>query len=166
MSYSAADVKKLREVTGAGIMECKKALEESNGDFKKAQEIVRERGIMKAEKKADRETKQGYLATYVHGGGTVAALVELQCETDFVARNEEFQKLAKEIAMQVAAMNPANVEELLAQEHIRDASHTIESMIKNLSGTIGEKFVLSRFVRYEVGETVEDTCGCSENCSC
>ena len=153
MSYTAADVKKLREVTGAGIMECKKALEEASGDFKKAQEIVRERGIMKAEKKADRETKQGYVASYVHGNGTVAAMVELLCETDFVARNVEFQALAKEIAMQVAAMKPADVTELLSQESIRDGKYTIESMIKNLSGTIGEKFVLSRFVRYEVGET-------------
>jgi elongation factor Ts len=153
MSYTAADIKKLREVTGAGIMECKKAFEEAAGDFKKAQEIVRERGIMKAEKKADRETKQGFIASYVHGNGAVAAMVELLCETDFVARNEEFQALAKEIAMQVAAMKPVDVTELLSQESIRDGKHTIESMIKNLSGTIGEKFVLSRFVRYEVGET-------------
>ncbi len=156
MNYTAADVKKLRELTGSGIMECKKALEDAQGDFKKAQEIVRERGIMKAEKKADRETKQGYIASYVHSNGTVATLVELLCETDFVARNSEFQQLGKEIAMQVAAMNPANTEELLAQEYIRDGSQTIEQMIKNLSGKIGEKLMVQRFVRLEVGKSPEE----------
>ena len=152
MSYSAADIKTLRELTGAAIMDCKKALEEANGDMKKAEELVKARGLAKAEKKSDRETKEGYIASYVHANNRVAALVEIMCETDFVARNPEFQAMAKEVAMQVTAMNPANVEELLAQEYLRDGSLTIEQLVKQLSGKIGEKFVVNRFVRYSVGE--------------
>src|SRR6185369_8023084 len=118
-NYSAADIKALREETGAGMMDCKKALEESNGDMDKAREWVRQRGLAKAEKKADRETKEGYIASYVHNNGKVAAMVEILCETDFVARNPEFQEMARNVAMQAASMNPANVEELLTQDYIR-----------------------------------------------
>lgn len=152
MAYTGADVKILREKTGAGIMDCKKALEEANGDMKKAEEIVKAKGMARADKKSDRETKEGYIASYVHANNRVAALVEIMCETDFVARNPEFQAMAKEVAMQVTAMNPANVEELLQQEYLRDGSLTIEQLVKQLSGKIGEKFVVNRFVRYSVGE--------------
>lgn len=151
-NYTAADVKKLRELTGAGMMDCKKALDAADGDMKKAEAIVKEKGLANAEKKADRETKEGFIASYVHTTGKTAALVELLCETDFVGRNEEFRALAREIAMQAAAMNPATVEELLTQPYMKDGSVTIETLIKQLSGKIGEKLVLSRFVRYEVGE--------------
>jgi elongation factor Ts len=151
MNYTAADIKALREETGAGMMDCKKALEESNGDMEKAREWVRQRGLAKAEKKADRETNEGYISSYVHGTGKVAALVEILCETDFVARNPEFQEMAKNVAMQVASMNPSTVEELLAQDYIRGEG-TIDELVKGLSGKIGEKFVVNRFVRYEVGE--------------
>lgn len=151
-NYTAQDVKTLREETGAGMMECKKALDEANGDFDKAREIIRERGLAKAEKKADRETNIGYIASYVHSNHQVGCMVEILCETDFVARNDEFQNLAKDIAMQVTAMAPENVEDLLAQESIKNPSETIEQMVKSLSGKIGEKFVVSRFVRYQVGE--------------
>lgn len=151
-AYSAADVKKLREETGAGMMDCKKALDEAKGDYEAAKEIVRQRGLAKAEKKADRETKEGYIASYVHATGKSAALVEMLCETDFVGRNPEFQTLAKEIAMQVVAMSPENVDELLKQEFIKNPSVTIEDMVKELSGKIGEKFVINRFTRYVVGE--------------
>ncbi len=154
-AFSAEDVKKLREETGAAIMDCKKALEESNGDMDKAREWVKQRGLAKAEKKADRETKEGYIASYVHSNNKVAALVEILCETDFVARNPEFQEMARGVAMQVASMNPASVEELLAQEFIKDPSLTIEQLVKGLSGKIGEKFVVQRFVRFEVGGTPE-----------
>lgn len=150
-NYSAADIKNLREETGAGMMDCKKALEESNGDMDKAREWVKLRGLAKAEKKADRETKEGYIASYVHSTGKIAALVEIMCETDFVARNPEFQEMARGVAMQVASMNPSTVEELLEQDFIRGEG-TIEELVKGLSGKIGEKFVVSRFVRYEVGE--------------
>ncbi len=151
-NYSAQDIKNLREETGAGMMDCKRALDESNGDYDKAKQLVFERGLAKAEKKSDRETGVGYIASYVHGNNSVGAMVEILCETDFVARNEEFQTMAKEVAMQVTAMNPENVEELLSQETLKDPSITIEQRIKSLSGKIGEKFVLNRFVRYEVGQ--------------
>ncbi len=150
--YTVADVKKLREETGAGMMDCKKALEKAAGDFDAAKELVRQKGLARAEKKADRETKEGYIANYVHATGKVAALVEILCETDFVARNDEFQDMAKGLAMQVVAMSPENVEELLAQDYIKDPSMTVEDIVKGLSGKIGEKFVVSRFVKYVVGE--------------
>jgi elongation factor Ts len=150
-SISMADIKKLREKTGAGVMDAKKALEESNGDMKKAEAWVKEKGMARAEKKSDRETKEGYIASYVHTTGKVAALVEIQCETDFVARNEEFRSMAQNVAMQVASMNPETVEELLAQDFIKDGSQTIDQLVKGLSGKIGERFVVSKFVRYQVG---------------
>lgn len=150
-AYTAQDVKQLREDTGAGMMDCKKALDEANGDYEKAKEVVFQRGLAKAEKKSDRETKIGYIASYVHTNNQVAALVELLCETDFVARNDEFQNMAKDVAMQVVAMNPESVAELLAQETLKNPSITIEELIKSISGKIGEKFVINRFVRYEVG---------------
>ncbi len=153
MSYTAADVKLLRDESGAAVMDCKRALEESNGDLNKARAWLKDRSLAKAEKKSDRETKEGYIASYVHGNFKTAALVEILCETDFVARNSEFQTMAKDVAMQVVAMNPASIEELLAQEFIKDSSYTIEGLVKSLSGKIGEKFVVNRFVRYEVGET-------------
>lgn len=150
-NYTATDIKNLREETGAGMMDCKRALDEADGNYDKAKQIVFERGLAKAEKKSDRETKIGYIASYVHTNHQVAALVEILCETDFVARNDEFQTMAKEVAMQVVAMNPESVDELLAQETLKNPSITVEALIKTLSGKIGEKFVLSRFVRYEVG---------------
>lgn len=151
MPITAQDIKKLREVTGARIMDCKKALEEANGDFKKAEALVEAKGLARAEKNEDRETKAGFIAHYVHMTGMTAALVEVVCETDFVAKNQDFRDLARDIAMHVTAMNPASVEELLEQEFIKDGSKTIGGMLKALSGKIGEKMVISRFVRYELG---------------
>src|SRR5665811_242645 len=136
-NYTATDVKNLRELTGAGMMDCKKALDAADGDMKKAQALVKEKGLANAEKKADRETKEGFIASYVHTTGKTAALVEILCETDFVGRNEEFRALAREVAMQVVAMNPKTNEELLAQPFIKDGSITIETLIKQLSGKIG-----------------------------
>lgn len=156
MAISMDDIKKLREATSARIMDCKKALEEANGDFEKAVKIVEEKGLARAEKNSDRETKEGYIASYVHNTGKVASLVEIVCETDFVAKNEEFTSMVSDIAMHVTAMNPANVEELLEQEFVRDASTTIAMMIKALSGKIGEKMELRRFVRYEVGAEIAE----------
>lgn len=151
MSFTAADVKKLREETGAGMMDCKKALDQANGNYEEAKELVRQKGLARAEKKADRETKEGYIASYVHSTGKTASLVEILCETDFVARNDEFQDMAKGLAMQVVAMSPETVEELLAQDYIKDPSMTVEEVVKGLSGKIGEKFVVNRFVKYTVG---------------
>lgn len=151
MPITAQDIKKLREITGARIMDCKKALEEANGDFKKAEALVEAKGLARAEKNEDRETKAGFIADYVHMTGMTAALVEVVCETDFVAKNQDFRDMARDIAMHVTAMNPASVEELLEQEFIKDGSKTIGGMLKALSGKIGEKMVISRFVRYELG---------------
>ncbi len=156
MAISPADVKKLREETGAGIMDCKKALEEAKGNYKKALEIVKLKGMARAEKKADRETSEGYIASYVHGNNKTAAIVEINCETDYVARNSDFQDMAKGIAMQVVAMKPTSVTELLEQDFIKNPSETVEQFMKTVSGKIGEKFVVARFVRYEVGETASD----------
>ncbi len=151
-NYTTEDIKKLREETGAGMMDCKKCLDEANGDYEAAKKLVFARGIAKAEKKADRETKEGYIASYVHSNAKTASLVEILCETDFVARNEDFRSMAMNLAMQVVAMNPENVEELLTQDFIKDPSMTIEELVKRTSGKIGEKFVVSRFVRFEVGQ--------------
>jgi elongation factor Ts len=110
MAISASDVKTLREKTGAGMMDCKRALEESGGDMEKAVIFLREKGIMSASKKSSREAKEGIIHTYVHPGSRIASMVEINCETDFVARNEAFQSLARDIAMQVAATKPLAVE--------------------------------------------------------
>lgn len=151
-NYTAADIKKLREVTGAGMLDCKKALEASDGDFDKAQEWVTEKGLARAAKKADRETLQGHIGSYVHNNGKTAALVEILCETDFVARNDEFTTMARDIAMHVVAMQADTIDELLSQDFIKDPSMTIERLVQGMSGKIGEKLVVNRFVRYEVGK--------------
>lgn len=144
-------IKELRDKTGAGVMDAKKALEEANGDMKKAEEIIAKKGIMKAEKKADREAKAGLIYSYVHQN-RVGVLMEVNCETDFVARNPEFEQLCKELAMQVASMNPKDVEELLKQDYIRDGSKKIDDLVKGLIGKTGENMQIKRFVRYELGE--------------
>ncbi|MFH2118761.1 MAG: translation elongation factor Ts [Candidatus Paceibacterota bacterium] len=156
MSFSMDDLKKLRAETGARVMDAKKALEEAQGDFVKAKQLVEKKGLARAEKNLDRETKAGFIANYVHNNGQVASLVELVCETDFVAQNEEFKNLGREIAMQVSAMNPTDVKELLDQEFIRDASQTIGKLVKSLSGKVGEKIEVSRFVRFAVGSESND----------
>lgn len=151
MPITAQDIKKLREATGARIMDCKKALEDAQGDYSKAVALVEAKGLARAEKNQDRETKCGFIANYVHATGTTAALVELVCETDFVAQNQEFRDLARDMAMQVVAMNPESVEALMDQEFIKDPSKTIGTLLKSLSGKIGEKMLVSRFIRYELG---------------
>jgi elongation factor Ts len=143
-------LKKLRDETSASIADCRRALDEANGDYKKALEWLRKRAVEIAAKKADRETSEGLIEAYIHGGGKVGVLVELLCETDFVAKTDEFKHLAKEIAMQVAAMNPKDVETLLQQEYIRDGSLTIEKMVKNVIGKLGENITVKRFIRFEI----------------
>ena len=132
------------------MLDCKKALEAAEGDWDKALAWLKEKGLANAEKKADRETNEGYIASYVHSTGKIGALVELRCETDFVARNEEFRQLAGEIAMQVAAMEPKDERELLEQELIKQPEVTVEQAIKTLSGKIGENMTLGKFVRLAV----------------
>ncbi len=152
MAITMESIKKLRQETGARIMDCKKALEEAKGDLKLAKKYVQEKGLARAEKSTDREAGVGYIASYTHATGQIASLVELLCETDFVAANEEFRQLAQNLAMQVAAMNPQDKEELLKQDFIRESGQTVDMVIKALSGKIGEKIVLGRFIRFVVGQ--------------
>ena len=143
-------IKQLREETQASIADCRKALEESNGDYKKAQDWLRKRGAEIAEKKADRETAEGVVESYVHGNGKIGVIVSVLCETDFVARTDEFKKLAHEIAMQISAMNPKDVDALLAQEYIRDSKLTIADLVKEAIGKIGENIKVREFSRIEL----------------
>ncbi len=143
-------VKKIRNETGLGIMEIKAALEEADGDETKAKQILKEKGFKKAETKTERETHQGRVATYTHSTGKIGVMVELLCETDFVAKHEDFMELTKDICLQIAAMNPENVDQLLKQEFIKDASITIEEKIKGLVVKFGENMKLTRFQRYEI----------------
>lgn len=143
-------LKKLRNESSASIADCRMALEENDNNYDKAVEWLKKRGLEKAEKKSDRETHQGLVEAYIHNGGKVGSLIVLLCETDFVARTDEFKNLAREIGMQVAAMNPESVEALLKQEYIRDSSHTIESLIKSVIGKLGENITLKEFKRFEI----------------
>jgi len=144
-------IKELRQATGAGIMDAKKALEEANGDMAKAQEIITAKGLARAESKSDREVRSGKVFCYTHGGGTAAAMVEVACETDFVAKTPEFEALCKEIALQIVSMDPTDVEELLKMDYIRDGSKTMDQLIKELSGKTGENIRVTRFARFKLG---------------
>lgn len=201
MKITTQMVKELREATAAGILDCRKALENAEGDFNKAVDYLREKGLAKAAKRMDREAKDGLVSTYIHGGGRIGVLLEVNCETDFVARTEEFQAMVKSIAMQIAAMAPryiqrADVPEsvvehekslyqaqaieegkpervidrivegrlekfyksicLLEQEFIRDDEKTIDDIVKDQIIKTGENMVVRRFVRFELGESLED----------
>lgn len=166
MVASMDAIKRLREDTGAGIMDCKRALEDASGDVEQAKKLLRERGIARAEKRSGREAGQGLVHSYVHGG-RVGALVEVNCETDFVARTEDFKRLVNEIAMQIASMNPKYVSReqmpqgsdedpkltvLLEQDYIRDSRRTIRDLIQETIAKTGENIRVNRFVRYELGQ--------------
>ncbi len=138
MKLNIEDIKKLRDQTGAGISDCRSALEETKGDLVAAAELIRKRGIEKAAKKSDREVKAGKVFSYIHHTGRIGSMVGLACETDFVAKTEDFEKLGKEIALQISATDPANVEELLAQEYIRDSSKKVADLVKESIGKLGE----------------------------
>ncbi len=152
MTVNLELLKKLRNETGISIADCRKALEETNNDYNKARDWLKKHGIEKAEKKSERATSQGVIESYVHSNGRIGVLVELLCETDFVARTEEFKKLAHEIALQASAMNPKDVQSLLEQEYIRDASKTVQDLIKETIAKLGENIVLKRFSRMELEE--------------
>jgi elongation factor Ts len=149
MAVKLSQIKQLRKETKAGMMEVRKALEETNGDLEKAKEWLQKRGMDKAAKKADRETGDGWIGSYVHAG-KVAAMVKLACETDFVAKTEDFQALAREVAMQVASMNPESVEELLQQSYIRDSKKTIEDLIKEAIAKMGENIQVVEITRMAI----------------
>lgn len=145
-------IKELREKTGAGVMDAKKALEETGGDVAKAIEVIRAKGLAKADSKSAREVKSGRIYCYTHGGGTAASMVEIACETDFVAKTPEFETLCKEVAMQIVSMSPEDVEVLLKQEYIRDGSKTIDDLVKELIAKTGENIRITRFARFKLGE--------------
>ena len=146
---TAQQVKELREKTGAGMMDCKKVLTETDGDFEKAIELLRERGIAKAAKKSDRIAAEGLVTTYVSEDGKVGAVVEVNAETDFVAKNEEFKKFVMDVAKQVVANNPKTVEDLLAEPSIAENGKTVNEVLVDKIATIGENMSIRRFARFE-----------------
>lgn len=197
MSIDAQVVKTLRERTGAGMMDCKKALLETNGDLEKAVDHLRKSGIAKAEKKGQRSTKEGLVFSYIHQGGKLGVLLEINCETDFVAKTEGFNELAQNISMQIAATNPASISRedmdpsildreknifteqakdsgkpenivekmvegrvekfyaescLLEQQYIKDSDLKVSDLLTEAVSTLGENIVISRFVRFAIGE--------------
>ncbi len=151
---SASVVKELREKTGAGMMDCKKVLEEANGDMEKAEELLREKGIAKAGKKAGRIAAEGLVASFVSEDRKVGAIVEVNAETDFVAKNEEFRTFVNDIAKIVAKTNPADIEALKATKYL-DTNNTVDEVLKDKIFTIGENMTLRRFERYETEGLIE-----------
>jgi elongation factor Ts len=160
-------IKELREQSGAGVMECRNALVEAEGHIEKALDILKQQSLVKVEKKKNRAATQGLIDAYVHAGGRIAAMVELNCETDFVARTSEFKELAHNLAMQVAAMSPQyvsaeevpadsdtdpNAAALLLQPFIKDQTLTIRDVINQAIAKTGENIKVSRFARFVVGE--------------
>jgi elongation factor Ts len=146
------EIKKLREETGAGVLEVKQALEDAGGSYEKARELLMSKVKAKAEKKADRVTKDGLVESYIHMGGQAGSLVLVACETSFVAKTDDFKKLAHEIAMQVCTDNYTDVEMLLNSEYIRDSSKKIKDLINETIAKVGEKIEVRSFVRYDVRE--------------
>lgn len=146
---SSNDVSKLREETGAGIMDCKRALDSAKGDYSKALELLVAQGIKKADKKGDRVIGASHLEAYIHGG-RVGVLLEVGAETDFVTRSEPFREFAKNLAMHIAATAPENVDDLLKQPYVRDESLTIENYMKGVIAKVGENIRVNKFTRYQV----------------
>lgn len=150
MEIKAEQVKALREQTGVGLMDAKQALVKAKGDLTKALDILKTEGAAIADKKTSRTAAEGIVETYTHAG-RISAIVEVNCETDFAARNPEFQAFAHEVALQVASMAPATVDELYEQPFIKDASQTIRDLRNELVQKIGENIQIKRFVRFELG---------------
>lgn len=167
MELTVATIKELRERTGAGIMDCKRALEETSGDMAKAEELLVQQGIASAVKKATRSTEEGIVESYIHSGGRIGVLLEVNCETDFVARTDDFKELAHDIAMQVAAMSPSYVSSddvpdgedadsaetvLMCQPFIKDPSKSVQDLVNEGIGKLGENIRVRRFTRFSLGE--------------
>jgi elongation factor Ts len=162
------DVKKLRETTGAGVMDCKEALAKSGGDFSKAMAVLKEKGLKIAEKKAARTAKAGLVSSYVHHDARIGVLVEVNCETDFVARTDDFQKLCRDLSLQVASASPKYLKKedapkdlseeeikqtcLFEQAFIKDPALTIKDYVTQIIAKTGENIIVRRFVRYQLGE--------------
>jgi elongation factor Ts len=167
LQVSTGTIKDLREKTGAGIMDCKKALLEAEGNFEKAIEILNQRGVALARKKAERVADQGIIEAYIHPGGRIGVLVEVNCETDFVARTEEFKELAHNLALQIAAMCPQFISSedvpddeletdvktacLLLQPYIKDPEKTVQDIVTEAIAKVGENIRVRRFIRFELG---------------
>ncbi len=143
-------IQRLRDQTGLPVMDLKKALEEARGDETKALDLLKARGVQLAQKRADRTTSQGIVASYVHTG-RIGAMVALQCETDFVAKTDDFQNLAKDLAMQIASMAPASQKDLLEQPFIKDATKTVSDLITEIIAKTGENIRVGNFSRIELG---------------
>jgi len=143
-------IKKLRQKTNVSIMECKQALEEAKGDERNALKILSRRGAEKAIKKSSREAKQGLIEAYVHSNGKVGVILELNCETDFVARNEEFKRLAHDLTMHIAAMGSKDTKSLLEEPFIKDTGKTIKDLLAEAIAKLGENVKLGKFVRLEI----------------
>jgi elongation factor Ts len=167
LEVSVEAIKELRGRTGAGIMDCKRALQESNGDLDQAEEFLRAQGIASAAKKASRATNQGLVESYIHSGGRIGAIVEVNCETDFVARTDDFRGLAHDLAMQIAAMSPVYVDDdeipegeevdpqqacMMQQPFIKDPSRTVQDLVNETVGRLGENVRVRRFTRFSLGE--------------
>lgn len=166
MEISTDMIKTLRAQSGAGIMDCRSVLLETEGDIDKALEILKEKGLLKAQKKAGRTTSQGLVEAYIHTAGRIGAMIEINCETDFVARTDEFIELAHCLAMQVAALAPQYISKedipkgddvipeeacLLNQQYIKDPTKTVKEVITETIVKVGENIAVSRFIRYELG---------------
>jgi elongation factor Ts len=148
----AEQIKELREATGLSVMQCRNALEEAGGDMAKAKEVLAKAGAAIAAKKGDRTLGAGAVVAYVHATGTIGVLLELSCETDFVAKNPEFKQVAYDIAMHASAMNPADVAELLEQDYIKDPSKKIKDLVNGAVQKFGERTEVRRFARFSVAE--------------
>lgn len=174
MPITADQIKELREATSCGVIECKKALEEAGGNFEKAKDVLKKRGLELAAKKGGRVAGQGRIEAYIHSGSKIGVLVELNCETDFVAQNQDFAKFTKDLAMHIAAAAPKYVRRedipadvaskqanlavyakevcLAEQNFIKDPSKTIQDCVNALIASIGENIQIGRFIRYKVGD--------------
>ncbi len=196
MSITSKMVKELRDKTAAGMMDCKKALTETNGDMEKAVDLLRQKGLAVAAKRAGRATSEGVIETYIHAGGKLGVMVEMGCETDFVAKTDKFVDFARDLAMHIAAANPVAVSReeipaeiltrekeiyiqqaldsgkpenivekmvggkmekfiaeicLLEQKHVKDPDHSIQELVTDLVGKMGENISIKRFVRFQIG---------------
>jgi elongation factor Ts len=145
-------IKRLRELTGVGITDAKKALIDADGDFDKALAAMRAKGLISAEKRAEKEARAGLIGTYVHEG-RIGVIVEVNCETDFVAKTDEFKELVKNICLHITALNPVDEKELLTEPFVKDESITVGEYVKSYIAKLGENIVISRFCRMELGES-------------
>ncbi len=174
VTVTADQIRKLREISSAGVMDCRAALIESGGDLDKAVELLKKQSLFKAQKKAERVAKQGIVESYIHTGGRMGAMIELNCETDFVARTDVFKELAHNVAMQVAAQEPVCISQdkmpkdvdsppevacLLLQPFIKDPARTIQDLINEAIAKTGENIRVGRFARFELGQTESQIAG-------